>query len=419
MTELEKKAQEMELAIKKATEFAEKHKDLDVKSITDGIAELKEALAKIPAQTEVKADADFIEMNKVVNAMNAEMKDFKGNQPLQIKTFGDSVLELKDNKTFTGLAAQIKAAKGSSAKGLNGTFEIKADILTTALTGTQQRSSIDLTVDKPLYRMPFMRQLITNVPTDKPILKWVERVTHTNNTGGVAENNPSLQSDSTWENKSREVKKRGVHAKYSNESFEDVRELINDLQSDLMTEMDLDIDNQMYKGDGLTTNFNGLVSDATAFVAPTALALAVVKPNFGDVLKAAALQARLTHFNPDVAVVNPGDFALLELEKDTNGAYVLPPFKSADGTLVAGMRIVQNTNVTQNTALVFDSALPKFYVAREMQMQVWDQNEDDALNDRKTVTLWFRGQMRVRTNEKLGIINIADITAAITALTKP
>jgi len=82
------------------------------------------------------------------------------------------------------------------------------------------------------------------------------------------------------------------------------------------------------------------------------------------------------------------------------------------------MRIVQNTNVTVNTALVFDSALPKLYVAREMQMQVWDQNEDDALNDRKTVTLWFRGQMRVRTNEKLGIIKVTDIDAAITALTK-
>lgn len=418
MTELEKKAQALELELKKATDFVEKNKDLNVVELKETIADLQKKLSEIPAQTEVKADADFIEMNTVVNALNAEIKTLKGKQPLQVKTFGDSVLELKDNKGFTDLAAQIKAANGSSAKGMNGTFEIKADILTTALTGTQQRSSIDLTVDKPLYRMPFMRQLITNVPTDKPILKWVERTAHTNNTGGVAENNPSLQSDSTWENKSRTVKKRGVHAKYSNESFEDVRELINDLQSDLMTEMDLDIDNQMYKGDGLTTNFNGLVSDATTFVAPTALALAVKLPNFGDVLKAAALQARLAHFNPDVAVVNPSDFALLELEKDTQGNYVLPPFKSADGTLVAGMRIVQNTNVTINTALVFDSALPKFYVAREMQMQVWDQNEDDALNDRKTVTLWFRGQMRVRTNEKLGIINIADIAAAIVALTK-
>jgi len=325
---------------------------------------------------------------------------------------------LKANKEFVSLVDQLKSAKGSSVKGINGTFEVKADVLTTALTGTQQRSSIDLSVDKPLYRMPFMRQLVANIPTDKPILKWVERVTHTNNTGGVAENNPSLQSDSTWENKSRTVVKRGVHAKYTNESFEDVVELINDLKSDLMTEMELDIDNQMYTGLGTGTDFHGLVTDATTFAAPTALALAVVKPNFGDVLKAASLQARLNHFNPDVAAVNPGDFALLELEKDTTGNYVLPPFKTADGTLVAGMRIVQNTNVAVNTALVFDSMLPKFYVAREMQMQVWDQNEDDALNDRKTVTLWFRGQMRIRENEKLGLIKITDIDAAIVALTK-
>ena len=413
---LEEKAQKFEQDL---LDLKNKTKDLDIKSITDGIAALQAKFDEIPTQIELKEDVDFKAMNDVVNKLNVEIKSLTTKQTLQVKTFGDAMVELKANKEFTGLVDKLKGAKGSSVKGINGTFEVKADILTTALTGTQQRSSIDLSVDKPLYRMPFMRQLVANIPTDKPILKWVERTAHTDNTGGVAENNPSLQSDSTWENKSRTVVKRGVHAKYTNESFEDVNELIQDLQSDLMTEMELDIDNQMYTGDGTGTNFHGLVTDATAFNATTAgLNLKVTLPNFGDVLKAAALQARLKHFNPDVAVVNPSDFALLELEKANDGQYVLPPFKSADGTLVAGMRIVQNTNVTANTALVFDSKLPKFYVAREMQMQVWDQNEDDALNDRKTVTLWFRGQMRVRANEKLGIISIPDIAAAITALTK-
>jgi len=416
MTDLEKKALEIQDELKG---LKDKTKDLDVKSITDGIEALQKKFDELPKAIELKDSVEIKALDDALNKLNTDFKAIEDAKPMEIKTFGDAMMELKDNKEFKTLVDKLKGAKGSTMSGVGGTFEVKADILTTALTGTQQRSSIDLSVDKPLYRMPFMRQLVANIPTDKPILKWVERTAHTDNTGGVAENNPSGQSDSTWENKSRTVVKRGVHAKYTNESFEDVNELVRDLQSDLMTEMELDIDNQMYTGDGTGTNFHGLVTDATDFNATTAgLALKVVLPNFGDVLKAAALQARLKHFNPDVAAVNPSDFALLELEKDTQGNYVLPPFKSADGTLVAGMRIVQNTNVTVNTALVFDSSLPKFYVAREMQLKVWDQNEDDALNDRKTVTLWFRGQMRIRENEKLGLITIPDIAAAITALTK-
>lgn len=415
MTEIEKKAEQLQNDMKELKAFMDENKEL--KTQLAAFQELKtkfEALGDMPNAESIKA------ISEDLNKLNQEIKEQKALSIENKKTFGDSIMELKKNKEFTTLVDKLKKeAKGASMKGVNGIFEVKADILTTALTGTQQRSSIDLTVDKPRYRMPFMRQLVSNIPTNKPIIKWVERTAHTNNAGGVAENNPSLQSDSTWENKSRTVVKRGVHAKYTSESFEDVNELVNDLVNDLMTEMDLDVDNQMYQGDGTGTNFFGLVTDATAFNATTAgMANKVVTPNLADLLKVAALQARLKHFNPDVAVVNPSDFALLELEKASDGNYVLPPFRTADGTLVAGLRIVQNTNVTANTALVFDSMLPKFYVARDMQMQVWDQNEDDALNDRKTVTLWFRGQMRVRANEKLGIINIPDIAAAITAITK-
>jgi hypothetical protein len=35
----------------------------------------------------------------------------------------------------------------------------------------------------------------------------------------------------------------------------------------------------------------------------------------------------------------------MEMEKGTDGHYLLPPFKSADGTAIAGVRIIANTGV--------------------------------------------------------------------------
>lgn len=416
MTELEKKAKEMQDRIDEFKSF------LDEFNGDDGLKKKFEELKakfeglKIP---DLKDSEELKSLDEALNGLKTQVEDLKNkSNPFEQKTLGDALLELKSNKEFKELVTKLeKASKASSMKGINGTFEIKADTVTGALTGTQQRSVIDLTVDKPAYRMPFMRQLVPNMPTQKQIIKWVERTAHTNGAGGVAENAASGASDSAWENKSREVVKRGVHFKYTNESFEDINELVNDLRQDCVTEMELDIDNQMLKGDGTGTNFYGIIGDATAFNATTAgVNDKVKKASLTDLIKAMALQAFKANRRPDTALVNPTDFTLMELEKDANGNYILPPFRSADGTLISGVRIIQNNNVTANTCLVFDSMLPKLYVRRDMQIQVWDQNEDDAINDRKTVTLWFRGQMRVRENEKAGIIYASDITAALAAM---
>lgn len=392
------------------------------KGIEQKLTELKEAQEKQLTEKAELLQKSIDEMEETRKKMQeqldqldvAQQKAAKG-LGVQTKSIGDSLMDLKENDTFKTLAKQIKAKK----EGVNGIFDIKADVLTTALTGERQRSIIESGVDKPLYRMPFLRQLLPNVPTQAPTIYWTERTARTDGTGGVAEGNSAGQSDSTWEEKSAKVVKRGVYFKYSNESFEDIPSLIEDFRMDTQTEMALDIDDQLLNGDGTGTNFKGLIASSTAFNATTVgKAGTVVKPNLADLIKCAALQAQLKHFTPDVAIVNPIDLADLQLEKDENGNYVMPPFTAADGTTVAGLRVVENTGVTANTLTVMDSTKPRFYVRRDMQLQVWDQNEDDARKDLKTVTLWFRGQLRVRANEEEAIVHVADIGAAITALTK-
>lgn len=352
-------------------------------------------------------------MQDQIDSLEADLQKSAKNPQLEVKSIGDCLNDLAKNDEFAKLAKSIKEGK----KGTEMTFDIKADVLTTALTGERQRSIIESGVDKPLYRMPFLRQLLPNVPTQAPTIYWTERTARTDGSGGVAEGNSAGQSDSTWEEKSAKVVKRGVYFKYSNESFEDIPSLIEDLRMDTQTEMALDIDDQLLNGDGTGTNFSGLITNSTAFNATTVgKADKVAKANLADLMRCAALQVQLKHFTPDTVLINPSDMVDLELEKTTEGNYIMPPFASADGTVIAGMRVITNTGVAAGTMTVMDSTKPRFYVRRDMQLQVWDQNEDDARKDLKTVTLWFRGQLRVRENEKLAIVHVADITAAIAAL---
>lgn len=47
------------------------------------------------------------------------------------------------------------------------------------------------------------------------------------------------------------------------------------------------------------------------------------------------------------------------------------------------------------------------------------QEEDDLTTDRYTIVLFMRAQNLVYENDKLGIIRVPDITAALASIAKP
>jgi HK97 family phage major capsid protein len=405
---LEQKAQAFEQDL---MDLKNKTKDLDIKSITDGIASLEEKFKNFPEQVELK-DADEIKsLNDALNDLNKEVKGMKKDE-IESKSLEQALLDLKNDEAFKTMASDIVNKKSAGA-----TLELKANVLTTALTGDRQRSSMEVGVDKEAYRMPFMRQIIPNVPATEPVITWTERVTHTDGTGGVSEGAAAGSSDSTWEEKTRSVVTRGVNYKYSVKSFRNLPQLVEDLKQDVVREMELDVDNQILFGDGLGNNFFGIAADSTEFdIASVGKANKVKSANLADLIRCMVLQVTNKHRVPTHAVVSPNDFADLELHKDANGNYILPPFMSANGTMISSVVIVQNTNVTANTCYVIDRASARFYVEQDMQLQVWDQNEDDAIKRMKTVTLWFDGQVRVRENDKDGLVKCSNITTALANL---
>ena len=396
----------------------------ELKTATETIAELKKANDELKGLLGERKEGDtstieqkFALLDKSLEEMKNQLKEAAEAKEDEFKTLGDALLDLSKKAEFKELAEKI--TKKDSSK-TYASFEIKANLLTTALTGDRQRSLIESGVDKPVLRQPFMRNILANIPTSSPVIYWTERTAHTNGVGGVAEGAAAGASDSTWEEKSRKMVKRGVSYKYSNESFSDIPQLIADLREDVNRDMDLDIDDQIINGDGTGNNFAGILADATAFNATTVgVAAKIINPNLADLIKCAATQIELEHRMPTHVFLNPVDMNKLELEKDTTGQYVLPPFKSMSGLEISGIQVIKNTGILANSLLMLDRTAPRFYVSRDVAVNVWYQNEDDAKKDMKTVTLFFRGQVRVRENDKKAIVKVANITTALADIKKP
>src|SRR5205085_10777098 len=79
---------------------------------------------------------------------------------------------------------------------------------------------------------------------------------------------------------------------------------------------------QFLMGDGQGTNLNGIHTQATAYAQPITPTAAGQLTKI-DVIRLAILQAFLAEFPPNGIVLNPNDWADIELTKTDEGAYIM------------------------------------------------------------------------------------------------
>jgi len=147
------------------------------------------------------------------------------------------------------------------------------------------------------------------------------------------------------------------------------------------------------------------------------LALGVATPNRFDVLMAAVAQIAAANFNADAVVINPADYYAMQLTKDANGNYIMPPFSSADGMTVAGLRIVANNGVAVGTFLVGDFKKATLAIREDVNIQIGYVN-DDFIRNLVTILAEMRAVLFVKSNWLNAFVK-GSFATAITAITKP
>ena len=221
------------------------------------------------------------------------------------------------------------------------------------------------------------------------------------------------------ENKEMKLEKIGVHSKITMEMIENIPDFVSWIQQELLRDVLLTLNTKLYTGTGTAPEFKGLqhADYRTTAAVPGDFKLpSGVTPNESQALRAIITQMINGYFNPTAILLNPTDAMKLDLAVDKNGTPIIHPFSGRDNTSIKGVPIFEMPQLAAGKFHIIDGSRIALYIQRGLNLRIWDQNEDDPLYDRKTLTASIKCAPLVKANEKAANI-YGDLSDVITALT--
>ena len=331
--------------------------ELDVNAIARQIRENSDQVKRLAedAQKEIKtfgamsqeskasADKALTEMNELAERMKSvELKLSRrtgGDQGEEYKTLGQQVVENDDFKSFV-------------AKGARGTVKLETKAITSAsnsagvLIDPQRQPGIDMI---PRMRLT-VRDLLAPGQTTSNSIEYIQQKSRQNNAAMVAETAQKPESTFDFELKNTPVRTLAHWIPVSRQAMDDVAQLRSIIDSELRWGLDETEEKELLRGDGTGQHLLGLIPEATdadpAF--EPAMASRV------DFIRLAMLQVALAEYTADAIVINPIDWAQIELQKEaTSGAYLFSnPTQGLLGPRLWGLPVVATAAMEEGEYLV-------------------------------------------------------------------
>lgn len=398
--------------------FRKEQKEADDKKAS------KEELAAIKkAQDDifVKWQEQFDELAEKANKL-PEPKEEKANKSL-MGLAEDAVIKLKSDLKEKNVSFK-DLWNGSPTMGKEITLDLKAvSNMTTgyALTGANNNLLRAFELEPGVAKDPtaplFITDLISVGATDAATIYWTERTLVEGGANQVAEAGKFPQLSVKWEKKNATAKKTAAYMKVTEEGVEDVDFMLSEMQDELIAgpgSIRIQLENQILTGDGVGENHKGLFTYAPIFAVPSGFQT-LANPSHYDAVEAAALMVRKNNFLPTHMLVNPSDLVNMKLTKDANGNYIMPLFVSQNGLQISDVLVIQNNRVAEGQFLLGDMKRAKLFMKRALTIKFFDQNEDDGLNDLRTITGSVRAIFRVKGPDTKAFVKgtFATVKAAI------
>ncbi len=307
-----------ELAAETKALFDTKHNEVK------GIAEkaLAEAERGVPMSEKAKevADQALTGMNELKSLLTElEQKAARrGTEETEVKSVGERFVESDQYKT---------AFANGARQGQNVGLEVKTiTSLTTNADGSAGAFVRAERVQSPQVLLPNrqlrVRDLIASGTTSSSSIEYVQESGFTNNAGMVAEGTLKPQSDLKFNLKNAPVRKIAHWFLASAEILSDAPGLKSIIDARLNYGLAYVEDVQLLKGDGTGQNLLGVVPQATAYAVPAGVT-GYAAPSQIDKLRIAQLQVALALYPADGQVLHPIDWALIEMQKDGQGRYLI------------------------------------------------------------------------------------------------
>ncbi len=231
----------------------------------------------------------------------------------------------------------------------------------------------------------------------------------------IAEGGSYSESTAKWKWYSLPLVKVGDILPVSLEFEMDMPRFARELALFLQINVDIIVDDQLYDGSGTGSNMTGVYTAATAYVA---VAQGITDASVYDLIvdaRALITSGKRSKYNPDFVAMSLTDIKKYKLKKDKNNNYVMPPFVSADGSVIDGLRVIETSAVTGNTMLVGDSRYATIFEVEGYTLERGFQSGDWEL-DIPSLKARRRLNIVVKNADAGAFRKITDVNAALVTL---
>lgn len=335
---------------KTAAELAAEMKAAVEKAVDQAKAIAEEALGKAKAGEQASADnkekADQLLID--LNGMRAKLSDLEqraareGSEAEEAKSLGQQFVE--NDRVKSWLSSEQSSGKADMR------FKATITSATTAAAGSAgagiQTTRLPGILERPRRRLT-VRDLLSQGRMDGNTLEYVRETGFVNNAAPVAEGQLKPSSDLQFDLVNTSAKVIAHWMKASRQILSDFSQLSSIIDERLLYGLAYVEEQQLLNGDGTGQNLLGIVPQATAYAAP----VTVTGSTIIDQLRLALLQAELAEFPSTGIVLNPKDWAVIELLKDTQGRYLIGNPQGTLSPTLWGVDVVTTQAMTEDKFL--------------------------------------------------------------------
>lgn len=392
---LEKQLGELTVELKKATDEVKKQAEAHA-------TELKN-LGTVSQETKENADKALLAMNTIdtrLKDIEQKMSRRGGDEPVEIKSLGQRFTDAPEVKSaleqadrFKGrISVELKNITSASASGTSAG---------TALVPVDRQGFVQLP-NRPMT----IRDLLMPGRTNSATIEYPKESGFTNNAATVAENpaNPKPQSDITYTLVNTSVRTIAHFIMASRQILADAPQLESQIDGRLRYGYAYAEELQLLLGDGTGTNLLGLMPQATPYnAAATGLAEPAGVTRI-DRLRIAYLQATLALYPSTGTVLNPADWAAIEMTKDTQGRYIFANPTGVAGPVLWGKPVVESLAMTQNAFLAGAFRMAAQIFDREdITVQISTEDRDNFVKN--MVTILAEGRLALAVYRPAALIS--------------
>lgn len=351
-----------------------------LKKLSEGGTEMQSRLLDVEQKLSRRGGGGDQEERKSVGQMFTDSEEFTA---LSQKGRGTATMALKAVTSITSTNA------GTGAAGAN----VRAERLSGILT--------------PAEREFTMRDLIMPGRTGSNAVEYVQETGFQNMAGSVGELAARPQSDIKFELKTTNVRTIGHHIHTSKEILSDAPQLQSYLDGRMVYGLRYKEEELILGGDGVGTNLLGLIPQASLFQEARRKA----KDTRIDILRKAILQVRLAEYRASAIVLNPVDWAEIELQKDDNGQYIWVNIGTPEKPVMWRLPVIDTNAMPENKFLVGAFMLgAQIFDREEASVQVSTEDKDNFVKGGVTILAEERLALAVHRPESFVFGDLEDAT---------